>query len=142
MREHPWLPEKRRYKMAGDKISERMPTERRTPTPANITFAGENTCQINMRQMLDYFHGPRYTRLTLSPSVSEKAYRTFTVGSSHLDHRSLLLWDRSSPCTCNWRTARTALGESQAWSCTASGWARRSFFVRFSYSFKALLNIS
>ena len=34
------------------------------------------------------------------------------------------------------------LGDSQAWSCAASGWARRSFFVRFSYTFKALLKIS
>jgi len=35
-----------------------------------------------------------------------------------------------------------ALGDSQAWSCAASGWARRSVFVRFSYTFKALLKIS
>jgi hypothetical protein len=35
-----------------------------------------------------------------------------------------------------------ALGESQIWSWVASGWASRSFFVRFSYAFKALLKIS
>jgi len=35
-----------------------------------------------------------------------------------------------------------ALGESQAWNCAASGCARRSFLVRFSYAFKALLIIS
>ncbi len=35
-----------------------------------------------------------------------------------------------------------ALGESQAWSCTARGCDRRSFLVRFSYSFKALLKTS
>jgi hypothetical protein len=28
---------------------ESLHTERRTPTPANITLAGENTCQMNMR---------------------------------------------------------------------------------------------
>ncbi len=35
-----------------------------------------------------------------------------------------------------------ALGESQACSLAASGCARRSFFVRLSYAFKALLKIS
>ena len=35
-----------------------------------------------------------------------------------------------------------ALGESQVWSRAASGWASRSFFVRLSYVFKALLTIS
>jgi hypothetical protein len=34
-----------------------------------------------------------------------------------------------------------ALGESQDSSCAASGCARRSFFVRFLYWFKALLMI-
>jgi hypothetical protein len=33
------------------------------------------------------------------------------------------------------------LGESQAWSRAASGWAKRSFLVRLSYAFKALLKI-
>jgi hypothetical protein len=32
----------------------RIHTERRTPNPANITFAGENTCQINMRVQFSY----------------------------------------------------------------------------------------
>jgi hypothetical protein len=35
-----------------------------------------------------------------------------------------------------------ALGELQDWSWAASGCARRSFFVRFLYSSKALLMIS
>jgi len=35
-----------------------------------------------------------------------------------------------------------AVGESQAWSWAASGCERRSFLVRFSYAFKALLKIS
>ena len=34
------------------------------------------------------------------------------------------------------------MGELQFWRSVASGWARRSFFVRFSYAFKALLKIS
>jgi hypothetical protein len=33
-------------------------------------------------------------------------------------------------------------GEAQDWSSAASGWARRSFFVCFSYAFNALLNMS
>jgi hypothetical protein len=35
-----------------------------------------------------------------------------------------------------------ALGELQDWSWAASGWIRRSFFVRFLYWSKALLMIS
>jgi len=34
------------------------------------------------------------------------------------------------------------VGELQDWNSVASGWARRSFVVCFSYAFKALLNIS
>ena len=37
-------------------------TERRTPTPANTTLAGENTCQINMRvQISDQVRLMRHT---------------------------------------------------------------------------------
>jgi hypothetical protein len=32
-----------------------------------------------------------------------------------------------------------ALGELQVWSCSARGWERIFFFVRFSYAFRALL---
>lgn len=32
-------------------------------------------------------------------------------------------------------------GELQAWSCAASGWARRSFFVFFSYDLRAVLKM-
>ena len=35
-----------------------------------------------------------------------------------------------------------ALRVSQAWSWAASGWESRSFLVRFSYAFNALLMIS
>jgi hypothetical protein len=35
-----------------------------------------------------------------------------------------------------------APGESQAWSCEASGWASTSFLVRFLYAFRALSMIS
>ena len=34
-----------------------------------------------------------------------------------------------------------SLGELQACSCAASGWARRSFFVFFSYAFSAALKM-
>ena len=34
--------------MAYAKPIRRLHTERRTPTPANMTFAGENTCQTDM----------------------------------------------------------------------------------------------
>ena len=35
-------------RMVHTKLSRRIHTERRTPIPANITFAGENTCQANI----------------------------------------------------------------------------------------------
>jgi len=37
---------------------------------------------------------------------------------------------------------RMSLGELQDWNWATSGCARRSLFVRFSYSFRALLKIS
>ena len=36
---------------------------------------------------------------------------------------------------------RMSLEELQACSCVASGWARRSFFVFFSYAFRAVLRM-
>jgi hypothetical protein len=65
------------------KVLRRVHTERRTPNPIKITFAGENTCQINERVDLAQVHGLKLTELTPSPSISEKERRTFTVGSSH-----------------------------------------------------------
>jgi hypothetical protein len=38
--------------------------------------------------------------------------------------------------------ARMASGELQVWSWEARGWASKSFFVRFSYTFSALLIIT
>jgi hypothetical protein len=38
-----------RITMDRTKVLRRVHTERRTANPINITFAGENTCQINMR---------------------------------------------------------------------------------------------
>ncbi|KAF8259406.1 hypothetical protein EI94DRAFT_1751706 [Lactarius quietus] len=55
--------------------------ERRTPTPAKITCAGENTSP------------------TPAPRVAEKAKRTLTVGLSHRDNLSSALLDLSSSLT-------------------------------------------
>ena len=121
----------------------RILTERRTPNPVNINFPGEKTFQVSVRLQIPHkVHVVRRTRLTPSPRTSENVCRTFTVGLRQLVHRSSLLGGRSSPRTCLWRTARIMLGELQSWSSTASGWARRSILVRFSYAFKALLKIS
>ena len=66
------------------KVLRRLHTERSTPNPIKITFAGENTCQIYMRGLyLEQVHVLKHTEPTPSPSVSENARRTFTVGSSH-----------------------------------------------------------
>ena len=50
-------------------------TERSTPTPVNITFAGENTCQMSMRPQvsdeLRRVHDLRRTRPIPSPRVPE-----------------------------------------------------------------------
>ena len=69
--------------MVRTKASRRAHTERRTANPIKITFAGENTCQINERLDLGQVHVLTHTEPTPSPSVSEKAWRTFIVGSSH-----------------------------------------------------------
>ncbi|KAH8990859.1 hypothetical protein EDB92DRAFT_1863608 [Lactarius akahatsu] len=46
----------------------------RTPMPAKITFAGENTY---------ISEASRLTRPTPSETAAENAYRTFTVGINH-----------------------------------------------------------
>jgi hypothetical protein len=56
--------------MAHRILIRRIHTERRTPTPANTTLAGENTCQINMSVQI---HVMRHTRPTPSPRVAERA---------------------------------------------------------------------
>jgi hypothetical protein len=33
-------------------LSRRIRTERKTPTPVNITFPGENTCRVNVRRQI------------------------------------------------------------------------------------------
>jgi hypothetical protein len=52
-------------------------TERRTANPIKITFAGENTCQMNMRGPervdLRQIHVLKHTKTTPSLRVSEKA---------------------------------------------------------------------
>ena len=124
-------------------LSRMILTKSRTPTLANITFPGGNTCRINMRMQIPYkVHVMKLTGLTASPREWDSICRTFTVGLSHFVHRSSLLGDRSSPCACLWRTARIALRELQSWSSTASGWERRWILVRFSYAFRALSTIS
>jgi hypothetical protein len=73
-------------------------TKRRTPTPAKITCAGENTCNADVK-------GCRQvawiglTRPTPPPSVAEYAYRTLMVGFSHRDNRSSAVLDRSNSLT-------------------------------------------
>jgi hypothetical protein len=49
--------------MANRKLLRRIHTERRTPIPENITAAGENTCQMNMR-------------VHISDEFSPEAYQT------------------------------------------------------------------
>jgi hypothetical protein len=63
----------------------RVHTERRTPTPTKIAFAGEKIYKINKHKRADRNgeHVLEHTRPTPSPSASVKAQRTFTVGSSH-----------------------------------------------------------
>jgi hypothetical protein len=55
------------------KVLRRVHTERSTPNPIKITFAGENTCQINERVDLGQVHVLKHTELTPSRRVSEKA---------------------------------------------------------------------
>jgi hypothetical protein len=55
------------------KVLRRAHTERSTENPIKITFAGGNTCQINMRIDLGQVHVLEHTEPTPSPSVSENA---------------------------------------------------------------------
>jgi hypothetical protein len=55
--------------MAPTKATERIRTERRTPTPTKMTFAGENTCQIKIRiQITDSWPGA-YQANTFSEGI-------------------------------------------------------------------------
>jgi hypothetical protein len=56
---------------------------RKTPMPAKIAFAGENTWRIYQRK-LELAYEPRLTRLTPPETAAENAQRTFTVGFNHL----------------------------------------------------------
>jgi hypothetical protein len=59
--------------MSHTKALRRIHTERRTPIPMKITFAGENTYQIDMRGwILDKFI-LKHTEPTTFPSDFEKA---------------------------------------------------------------------
>ena len=78
----------------------RVHTERRMPTPAKMTLAGENSCDMNMRTDLKEERVLKLTRPAPAPRMLEKVNRTSTVGSSHFVHRSSLLRDWSSPWTC------------------------------------------
>src|SRR6266851_9919758 len=77
-------------------------------------------------------------RLIPPPIAPESAWRTFTVGLSHLVNLSSVLRDWPNPGICSLSTERTASGESQVSSLESSGWERRSFFVFFLYASKAL----
>jgi hypothetical protein len=89
-----------RIKMAATKALGRIQTERRTPTPTKMTFAGENTCQMHIRIQISQIRDLKHTRPTPSPRASEREQRTLTVGSSHLVKRSSVLRDRLSSWTC------------------------------------------
>ena len=68
-------------------------TERRTPTPAKITLAGEKSYHINEKTGLKELQVMRHTRPAPAPRMPEKANRTLTVGSSHFVHLSSVLRD-------------------------------------------------
>ena len=74
-------------------IAVRIPTERKRPTPAKMTLAGENTWDIYKRANLREVDVLKHTKLTPAPRMSEKADKTLTVGSSHFVHRSSVLRD-------------------------------------------------
>ena len=55
--------------MARTKVQQRIRTERRTPTPAKITFAGENACEMDMKEWIsDWYIPETYQADTLSKS--------------------------------------------------------------------------
>jgi hypothetical protein len=53
-------------------LSRTILTKRRTPTPVNITFPGENTCQVNVRlRVSDKFIPKVYRAYTLSKGLGQ-----------------------------------------------------------------------
>ena len=74
------------------KVNKDIHTERRMPTPAKMTLAGENTCHVNMREKIRKVY-PEHTRPTLAPIMLEKVYMTLMVGSSHFVHRPSVFRD-------------------------------------------------
>jgi hypothetical protein len=56
---------------------------RKTPTPAKITFAGENTWDLNVRGNIPDDNLWRLAMLVPSPRAAENAHRTVTVLLSH-----------------------------------------------------------
>ena len=63
----------------------RILTERKTPMPAKMTLAGENTYQITSEdaRSLTLALMSRLTRLTPPETAAENAERTLTVGPNH-----------------------------------------------------------
>ena len=76
---------------------ERILAERKTPMPAKITFAGENTYKIYIS--LSLAQESRRTILTPPETVAENALRTFTVGPNHFANLSSPLRDLSNSRT-------------------------------------------
>ena len=74
--------------------------ERKTPMPAKITFAGENTYKrYRSEEALQLADLSRLTRLTPPEMVAENAERTLIVGFSHFVNLSSPLRDLSKSRT-------------------------------------------
>ena len=112
-----------------------IPAERKTPMPAKITLAGENTYKIHFRGIL--VQELTLTRLTPPETVAENALRTLTVGPNHFVNRSSPLLLSSNSRTRSWRKVTMAEVDSHDCNLEARGCVRRSFFVCFWYDLSA-----
>ena len=56
------------------KVNKDIHTERRMPTPAKMTLAGENTCHVNMRERISDKCTRTYQANTCSNNVREGIY--------------------------------------------------------------------
>jgi hypothetical protein len=116
------------------------PTERRTPMPVNIVFAGENGCGTDVNA-LRCGGDEILTSPIPSPSVAEKLHKILIIGFSHANIFSSPLRDLVSARVCTRNTSKKPSGELQRSNSLAKGCVARSWPVSFLYSLHAVWNI-
>jgi hypothetical protein len=106
-------------------------TERRTPIPEKIIFAGGNAYRLGSNHFgneIELRNRFGLTRLALLPRtvLVEIACSPLTTGPSHLISLGSPLLNSSNAWDCARKMARIESGESHLSMAVANGWLRRS----------------